>query len=161
MQQMSQVEIEKKALLILEKMKTEKKSLKEVLGFNEDFLENLYSLAYGYYNQGRYKESTSLFHLLAGASPTTFKYLFGLASSYYQVKDYENAAHGFFFSIFQAPENPYPSYYLADCFIQMGEIEGAVDFLDAAVEIAEGKPQYASFAARCLLMKKSLSECKK
>ncbi len=159
--------IAKAAKYLHERMKEENKSLQEILQVNGGLLEDIYSLGYGYYNQGRYKEASSLFYMLSHIDPTSYKYLFGLASSLHQQGDYENAAYGYCNAVVLDPENPYPFFYLSDCCLKGGDPESAIEALDFVLEIAEKKEGYRQLKERSILLKEGLekqiavSKCKK
>lgn len=131
-------------------------TLKDATGISDQSLEEIYTLAYGFYNQGKYKESVSLFQFLAGASPKTYKYVLGLASSFHQLEAYEEAAVGFFIASNIEPENPIPAYYVMDCFLKQGLLEEADEFAQVTTWICGDRPQFQDLKKRCELIKKSL-----
>lgn len=139
-------------------MKEKGMTLQEATGISDETLEEIYSLAYGYYNQGKYKESLALFHLLAGSSPTTYKYVLGAAASNYQLGLYEEAALGFFCSLHLNAKDPMPAYYIADCFLQQNLLEEAMEFAKATIILCEDRPEYDSLKARCELIIKNISK---
>lgn len=140
---------------VLEQME-EGMTLQEATGVSNETLEEIYSLAYGFYNQGKYKESAALFEFLAGASPTTYKYVLGLASSYHQLGAYEEASAGFFIALNIESDNPIPAYYIMDCFLKQNLLEEAEEFAELTIEICEDRPEYQDLKGRCELIKKSL-----
>lgn len=150
-----QEKMESLAFQILEKMQSEGVSLQEAIGMDDKLLEEIYSLAYGYYNQGKYEESVSLFYFLAGISPKTFKFVFGLAASYYQQKDYVNALTGFAISTQIDSENPLSTFYIADCFFKQGFDKEGLEFLDFTIALCADFPKHAALKERSLLIKKS------
>lgn len=131
-------------------------TLQDAMGISEGTLEEIYSLAYGFYNQGKYKESASLFHFLAGASPRTYKYILGLASSYHQLEIYDEAAVGFYVALGLEPENPIPAYYITDCFLKQGLSEEAEEFAEVTILICGDRSKYQDLKRRCELIIKSL-----
>lgn len=149
-------DIEKKAAEVIHLMINEKKTLQEALGVPDKLLEEIYFLARAYYNQGKYKESLSLFEFLMNTSPNHYKFVLGVAASHHQLKAYNDAAFGFFLAYSLDIENPAPAYYAADSFLQLGNFEAANDFLSLAVEAASEKEEFTSLKERCLLIQKSL-----
>lgn len=152
-------QIETLASDILQKMK-QGMTVQEATGVSDETLEEIYSLACGFYDQGRYKESISLFHFLAGASPTTYKYVLGLASSYHQVEAYEDATFGFYIAFNLEPDNPIPAYYATDCLLKQNLFEEAEEFVQMTILTCDDRPEYQNLQERCELIKKTLEDKK-
>lgn len=148
-------EIEAIAAEILKNMKTGM-TLQDATGINDETLEEIYSLAYGYYDQGKYKESLSLFYLLTGISPKTYKYVFGLASSFHQMQAYEDAAFGFYLAFNLEPDNPLPAYYTTDCFLKLGLLEEATECAEVTILACDGRPEFQELKKRCELIRESI-----
>ena len=135
-------------------------TLKQATGISDQVLEEIYHLAYTYYNQGKHEEGAALFQFLSGASPTTYKYILGLAACFHQCKSYEQAALGFYIALTIEPNNPIPAYYVTDCFLKQGLNDEALEFAEATLLICEEKPKYAELAQRCSLIVESLKSKK-
>ncbi|MFC2049475.1 SycD/LcrH family type III secretion system chaperone [Chlamydiota bacterium] len=135
-------------------------TLKEATGVSDEVLEEIYHLAYTFYNQGKYKEAAALFQFLSGASPSTYKYVLGLASCFHQCESYEQAAIGFYIALQTQPDNPIPAYYITDCFLKQDLKEEALEFAEVTLMICEDKPKYAELSHRCRLIIESL-KCNK
>ena len=131
-------------------------TLREATGVSDETLEEIYSLAYGFYNQGRYEESIALFQLLAGCAPTHYKYVLGLASSYHQINAYEEAAAGFLLALQLEVTNPIPAYYAADSFLKREMQEEADEMAKMTIDICGTRPEYSELKERCQLIVKSL-----
>lgn len=144
------------AMEVLRQAQKEGKTLQEVLGMSEGFLEQIYGVAYTFYNAGRYKEAISLFNLLVGAVPGRHKFTYGLAAAYRQTKEYGKAALGFFLAAHEDPENPYSAYYLADCLLKLEKIEEAKEALELTIETAGSHKEYQVLKERSILLKKTL-----
>lgn len=135
-------------------------TLKEATGISDQVLEEIYHLAYTYYNQGKYEEGAALFQFLSGSSPKTYKYVLGLAACFHQCETYEQAALGFYIALTIEPNNPVPAYYVTDCFLKQNLLEEALEFAEVTVMICEGKPEYAELSQRCTLIAESLKSKK-
>jgi type III secretion system low calcium response chaperone LcrH/SycD len=131
-------------------------TLKDATGVSDKALEEVYCLAYNFYNQGKYRESISLFEFLAGACPKTYKYILGLASSYHQIQAYNEAFVGFYIALHLEPNNPIPAYYSMDCLLKQNLAEEALEFAEAASQICENRPEYAELKQRCELIAETL-----
>lgn len=137
-------------------MEDEGKTLQEVVGVNEAFLEKIYSHAYTHYNCGKFTEALHLFDLLVSISPKTYKFLLGSAACLYQLKEFRMALFVFHSALMIEPANALPAYYIADCMIKEGFLEQGIEALDIAIAIAGNNKEFASLKERCKLMKKSI-----
>ena len=135
-------------------------TLREATGVSDEALEQIYSLAYTYYEQGKYQEAAALFQFNAGASPTTYKYLLGLGASFQQMGHYEEAIKGFFTAACLEPENPTPSYYLIDCLLKQNLLEEAEEAARLTAKICGNRVEYRELKQRCLLIARSLKNKK-
>ncbi|MCC5832231.1 MAG: SycD/LcrH family type III secretion system chaperone [Chlamydiales bacterium] len=133
-------------------------TLKDATGISDQSLEEIYSLAYGYYNQGKYKESASLFQFLASCSPNIYKFVLGLASSYHQLGIYQEAVAGFYIALEIEPDNPIPAYYITDCFLKQGLYEEAAEVTEVTIFICENRPEFRDLKNRCELIQRTLKE---
>ena len=154
-------EVEKSTQTILKKMKDENVTLQQAVGISDTFLEELYSLAHAHYERGNYKESISLFQFLAGCAPNHYKYMLGLAANLHQMGEYSEAIQGFRVALDLNPVNPMPIYYIADCFLRLGEEEEAAPFYEMMVQAGKAAPEYAEFANKSLLILEGLKKKKK
>lgn len=134
------------------------KTLQEAAGITVSMQEEIYIIAHDYYEQGKYAESLALFQMLARINPNSFRFVYGLASSYHQIRDYINASLGFYTALSLEPLNPMPAFYLADCFLNLDAPEDALNFLDMTIAICEEdkKGTFEKLKERCKLIRSSL-----
>lgn len=142
--------------VLIKMMENPGMTIKDATGISEESLEEVYSLAYTYYTQGKYQESIALFEFLAGTSPTVYKYAFGLGASHHQIQNYEEAAIAFFISLQLDPENPIPAYYVTDCMLKQNLNEEAEELAELTSSICGKRPEYAELKQRCDLIVRSL-----
>jgi type III secretion system low calcium response chaperone LcrH/SycD len=135
-------------------------TLKQATGVSDEVLEEIYSLAYGFYNQSKYSESIALFQFLASASPDTYKFVLGLAASYHQIQQYKRAATSFYIALRIEPNNPTPAYYMMDCFLKQNLVEEAEESAEITAMICGDRPEYSAVKERCELILKKLKENK-
>lgn len=109
-------------------------TLKEFKGISNDELEAVYSLAFGYYQTGRYEEAAKLFQFLVLFDHLNAKYWFGLGAVQQVSKDYKNALTSYGYSSFLDLSNPKPQLHSAECFIALGDKENAASALTALDE---------------------------
>ncbi len=133
-------------------------TLKEATGISDEALEEVYSLAYTFYNQGKYFESVSLFEFLTGSSPSTYKYVLGLAASYHQIQAFNEAFAGFILALHIDPTQPVAAYYAMDCCLKEGLNEDALELAEATCDLCEGRLEYAALQQRCMLIARSLRQ---
>ncbi len=145
---------------ILKNLKTGM-TLQDATGVSDETLEEIYSLAYSYYDQGKYKESACLFQFLTGVCPKTYKYVMGFAASYHQLKIYAEAAAGFYIAFNIEPSNPEPAYYVMDCFLKQNLLEEAKEFANVTILVCDKRPEFQDLKNRCELIIKSLKVNKK
>ncbi len=127
-------------------------TLKEATGLSDEILEEIYHLAYSFYNQGRYDEGLALFQFLAGTCPKVYKYVLGLAGCHHQKGAYEEAAIGFYIALNIEPLNPIPAYYATDCFLKLKQDEEALEMAEATILICGDHPEYAELSRRCQMI---------
>ncbi|MBQ8498929.1 SycD/LcrH family type III secretion system chaperone [Chlamydia sp.] len=131
-------------------------TLQQILGLSDVLLEEIYTVAYTFYSQGKYQEAIGLFQILTASKPQCYKYILGLSSCYHQLKMYNEAAFGFFLAFDAQPENPIPPYYIADSLMKLDQPEESQDFLDITIDMCKNKPEYKVLKERCNIMKQSL-----
>ncbi|MEG0036821.1 MAG: SycD/LcrH family type III secretion system chaperone [Victivallaceae bacterium] len=130
----------------------EGKNLQDILGLSNTVLEEIYTMAYSFYSQGKYYEAIGLFQVLAASKPGSYKYMLGLSSCLHQLKMYDEAAFGFFLAFDNDPTNPIPAYYIADTFLKSDRPEEAQDFIDITLKVCGNKPEYKMLKERCQVM---------
>ena len=134
--------------------------LYQAAGITPSMQEEIYTIARDYYEQGKYVESLALFQMLSRINPNAFRFIYGAAASFHQIKDYINASLGFFTALSLEPLNPMPAFYLADCFINLEAFEDAIRYLDITIVICEDdkKHQFEQLKERCKLIKATLEK---
>jgi len=148
---------EKIASEVLKKMQENPgMTLQDATGVSDEALEEVYCLAYNFYNQGKYRESISLFEFLTGACPKQYKYVLGLAASYHQIQAYNEAFAGFYIALHLEPDNPIPAYFSMDCLLKQNLKEEALEFAEVTSEICEQRPEYLELKQRCDLIAETL-----
>jgi type III secretion system low calcium response chaperone LcrH/SycD len=134
----------------------EGKPLREALGVSADALENVYSLAYGKYQEGNYVAASNLFRYIVMLDPHTYKYALGLAASLHRSKDYQKAANYYVMASLLQPKDPVPYFHSADCFVHVNQPKVALSGLNMAILASGNDKKYNELKERALLMKKSL-----
>lgn len=128
------------------------------MGFDEDFIKQLYNLAYNRYNLGLYKDADMMFRLLSMLDPTSATFRLGLAATNHRLKNYEVAIM-FYFSVLNCnPHDPSPLFYCYDCYMSLDDPFGAYYALTLATKMCEGHPEYKQLQERCQRMMEALEE---
>ncbi|AEB41244.1 SycD/LcrH family type III secretion system chaperone [Chlamydia pecorum] len=133
-------------------------TLQQILGISDVLLEEIYTISYSLYSQGKYLEAVGLFQVLVASKPQCYKYMLGLSSCFHQLKLYNEAAFGFFLAFDAQPENPIPPYYIADSLLKLDQLDEAQNFLDITTDICKDKPEYKILKERCNIMKQSIAK---
>ena len=130
MQKIDPAKIANDVKTLIEKRAT----LKQMKGVTNDELEAVYSLAFGYYQTGKYEEAHKLFQFLVLFDHLNAKYWFGLGATQQALKDFQNAAVSYGYCSFLKLDNPKPQLHAAECFLAMGDKVKAASALYALNE---------------------------
>jgi len=133
-------EEQKKELVILNKMSIEGKSFAEATGVTKQNLETFFSIAYNYYNSGKYKEALLIFNVLTVLDFKQPRYHFGLAATHHMLKNYEDALVQYVQTLSFEPLNPIPWFHMADCYLHLKKFEEAANALQNVIEAAKFNP---------------------
>jgi len=109
-------------------------TMKELKGISNEELEAVYSLAFGYYQTGRYDDALKLFQFLVLFDHLNAKFWFGLGAVQQVKKDYKNALASYGYSSFLDIQNPKPQLHSAECFIALGDKVNALSAIAALEE---------------------------
>ncbi len=104
-------------------------------------IEEFYQIACNLYKSGKYKEALPFFELLGVSNAKDYRYLIAIAACYHMLKSYKDAAPAYTIASVLDPDNPYPQYHLADCFIRMHEPVGAYVALEMAITRCKKNPR--------------------
>ena len=96
-------------------------TLKQLNGVTNSELEAVYSLAFGYYQTGRYDEALKLFQFLVLFDHLNQKYWMGLGATQQVLKDYQAAVTSYGYCSFLNLENPKPQLHAAECYLALGD----------------------------------------
>lgn len=121
----------------------------EAMGFTPEMVEELYAQGYHYFQSGKFKEALNFFTMVdqmaAGTDP---RFMFAIAATHHQMKNYKEAAGFYMFYEALHPTDPLPYYYLYDCFKHLNQPEMALNSLRGASRLAAKIPKYASLKAK-------------
>lgn len=109
-------------------------TLKQLKGVTNAELEAVYSLAFGYYQTGKFNEALKLFQFLVLFDHLNKKYWMGLGAVQQVLKDFQGAIVSYGYSSFLDLKNPKPQFHAAECFLAMGDRRNAASALFALEE---------------------------
>ena len=109
-------------------------TMKELKGISNAELEAVYSLAFGYYQTGKYDEAAKLFQFLVLFDHLNAKFWFGLGAVQQATKNYQDAVASYGYCSFLNLENPKPQLHAAECFLALGDKRNAASSLEALNE---------------------------
>jgi type III secretion system low calcium response chaperone LcrH/SycD len=136
----------------IKRMETEGISRYEALGFQEGQLEWFYAKGFALYNLGKYKEAIAVFKYLISLDPSKAKYFLGLGACYFMQKRYDLAMYPYILASQLDRVTPIPMYYLAECFMKLGEKGEALVVYDQILDLIENNPFYQHLKTRIHMM---------
>jgi type III secretion system low calcium response chaperone LcrH/SycD len=113
-----------------------KNELNERPVLSEEILSCLYGSAYAFYMHGKYETAHHYFQLLTAVDPHSKKNWMGLGATFQVQKNYTLALEAYSFAALLDIDDPYISFYAAECFFFLNQIQKGFEALDAAEEIA-------------------------
>jgi len=131
-------------------------SVKENLKINHHTLEYIYSIAFAFYQEARYKKSLPLFNLLALLDHENFKYIFALAANYQMMGNLKAAMRFYDLAYTVEPDNPVSIFRLAECAVKVNKVKPAITLFEMAIEIAGSRKKYSELKKRSELVVKEL-----
>lgn len=80
---------------------------------------DIYNTAYRLYDEGRYKDASSLFTQLALKDPFEESYWRGLAAARQMERKFEAALHAWALVAILAEKDPWPHFHAAECYFAL------------------------------------------
>jgi secretion system chaperone SscA len=121
-------------------------------------LDELYLMAYNFYNNGKYHDAQHCFRMLVTADGHSSKYWTGLGATHQMLKEYKDAIGAYALATMLDKTDPYIHLYAAECFFAEQQGPQGLNALKTADQLAKGKEQYAQLVSRIALMRKSWQE---
>ncbi|MDF2549007.1 MAG: sycD9 [Chlamydiales bacterium] len=143
---------------LLSKAMTNGSSPKAALQISEETMEGIYSQGYNLYNQGRYQDASYVFRLLMMLDYKVAKYTLGLAACLHRLGDFSNAIVIYTLVGVLEPTNPIPYYHAADCFLKLGQTEGAFWALDQTIMLSAENEEHAVLKERAKILKQGVMQ---
>ncbi len=143
---------------ILQEVFIKEKSPKEVLGFDDAYVEALYAAGYQYFEAGDYNKAIPFFRLLMDVDFKNARYMAALGSCYFGKKEWEKALIFFVLTANAVPKDPMSYFHIAECYIEMNLLEAATFFLNGTIINASNIPTFAPIKNRAEFMLNALNK---
>lgn len=134
------------------------KSLKDILGFSAVDIEALYSYGYKFFQSGKFQDALPLFLFLRQLDPVSYRYTFGVAACYQNLKEYSKAAGNYLLCTYLDSDNPVPYLHMYHCYLSQNDIASACNALKETILFASDQPEYAEVKTKARLELKKLKE---
>lgn len=121
-------------------------------------LDELYVMAYNFYNNGKYEDAQHCFRMLVTADEHSPKYWIGLGATHQMLKEYKDAIGAYALASLLDKTNPYIHLYAAECFFALQQGPQGLNALKAVDQLAKGQEQYAQLISRVALLRKTWKE---
>ena len=111
----------------------------KIVPMSENQLEESYSLGFSLYQSGSWDLAEKVFRELCAKKPLDDRFWFGLAACLQETQDYSKALESWAMTALLSPENPYPHFHAADCYLSMQNlIEARKALNEASLRIQPG-----------------------
>ncbi len=131
---------------------------KQMFDVGDDTIEGLYTQAYMLYNQGKFKEASLIFVVLALLDPNQAKFHIGSAACLHRMEKYEKAAQIYLIASALDQQNPLPHFHAADCYIKLNALPLAEMSLNNSIQCCGEKKEFELVKERSLLMLAAVKE---
>ena len=121
------------------------KSLQEIIGYTDEFMQELYNAAHDVFQEGRFQEAADGFLFLTTLNPYVYAYWVALGMSQQLLEEYEQALLAYECAGKIEVACPIPDYYMAACQLLMNDQELAKVSIERAKQKCIGRQNYASF----------------
>lgn len=120
----------------------------------------LYLMAYNFYNNGKYDEAQNCFRTLVTIDAYQVDYWIGLGASLQMLKEYQEAIAAYAIASLIDAKNPIAHFHAAECFFALQMKAQGLNALENAEQLSKGKEKYSQLMARIVLMRQSSREQK-
>lgn len=131
---------------------------KDAFKFTDEMMEDLYQMAYHFYNSHKPKEALEIFRYLTAMDFKAYKYAFGSAACCHQMKDYKAASAWYTVALVDDPSNPMPAYFAMQCNVEMGQWPAAKFFCEKTIELAAEKEEFKNIKEQAMMLKSGIEK---
>lgn len=112
-------------------------TLKDIHGLPDGTMDDVYRLAYEFYNQGKLNDAESLFRFLCIYDFYNAEYAIGLAAVYHSKKDYSKAIEFYALAYSLSKDDFRPIYYAGKCNLMLRHAVQAKKCFEIIIERCE------------------------
>jgi type III secretion system low calcium response chaperone LcrH/SycD len=111
-------------------------TLGDLCEYTDQDYEAVYQLGSNFYSQGKYVEAYKAFGFLVLNNHLDGRFIFSFAACCQMLKRYEDAVRCYAIAALLAPNDPMPSFRMAECMVALGMTSEAVEMFQIAIEEA-------------------------
>lgn len=133
-------------------------TLGEIKGITPQELNAVYQMGLGFYNTGRYDDAEKVFTFLVMFDHLEQKYWLAAGAVQQVKKNFEKAKTAYVQAATLDIHNPKPQYYVAECYLALGQKDDALASLDTLLEYCTGADDVTKdFRAKAEALKKKIT----
>ena len=133
-------------------------TLGEVKGITRRELNAVYQMGLGFYKTGRFDDAEKVFTFLVMFDHLEPKYWLAAGAVQQVKKNFEKAKGAYVQASLLDIHNPKPQYYVAECYLALGQRDDALASLDTLLEYCTGADDVTkAFRAKAEELKKKIA----
>ena len=151
-------ELDKNIKEVAKKLFEDGATLGELKGITPRELNAVYQMGLGFYNTGRYDDAEKVFTFLVMFDHLEPKYWTAVGAVQQVKKNFEKAKAAYTQAALLDIHAPKPQYYVAECFLALGQKDDALASLDSLLENCTGTNEVTQqFRAMAEELKKKIA----
>ena len=132
-------------------------TLGELKGITPRELNAVYQMGLGFYNTGRYDDAEKVFSFLVMFDHLEPKYWLAAGAVQQVKKNFEKAKSCYVQASMLDIHSPKPQYYVAECYLALGQKDDALASLETLLEYCNGQDEVTKeFRAKAEALKKKI-----
>lgn len=153
-------EIDKEDMLrVMNEVFVDGKPFYETLNVEKDLIDYIYSIGYQSYQSGKYSDALQAFNLLRTLDPSNIDAILGKGLTFKEMKKYHQAIGEFYFYASIQLDDPYPYWYMYECFDALDDLCGVGSSLGAVIYICKETGEFDQLLAQAeIALDKVVSE---
>jgi len=134
-------------------------TIREAKGITHAEMEAIYAMGLGFYRTGNYADAEKIFKFLCLFDHVNSRYWTALGAVRQARREFAYAAEAYKFAMFLDITNVKALYYLAQCFVALGQTEDALGVLDEIERLdAKGEKLDRPVVAKARALKEQLEK---
>ncbi len=132
--------------------------MQKQLSYSDELMEKLYAVGYKIYEKGRFRDALEFFENLFYLNPLDYKICYSAAAAAQRMGDWYRAILYYAYAAAAQEKAPEPSYFSAECCVQIGKEKAAIKLYEKAVEKCGNRPEYQELKERCQVLERALAK---